>query len=459
MESYLAIAFIENVDIASNGEFATDLNKLSVHQVIIIAVVTPLVQRSGLILVSFCLWVSTNYLILVDFPSILYNLTIRNKEISIFFTPYCLLHNSFLEMANTGYTLPVFAVASAKAAFLHLQNPLEMISEVSLDLLPDRAKIPVQQVANIDADSALAITLSDPGDNLDLTRNTPIWAYVKWQERQTEPLILEAGEGLGKTASGDPAIYRYARRLFEANLLPLIPADKTITISIILPEGRQLAQRTSNEAFGILEGLSLLGTSGISQPLSTEEHLEELRHNLQIVVQNRKDLVFCIGSHGIHIAQSLGIPENAIAQTGNWVGPLLVEAGLRSANSVLLLGYQGKLIKLAGGIFNTSSHLADAKLEIISAAVVKAGGSLETVQAVLDTKTADEAYKLLVEMGLAAPVFYILAETISQKAQKYVQKYGNVSLKIGVVLFDRQGKIIAQTAIATELIAQLKLAK
>ncbi|HAN73506.1 MAG TPA: cobalt-precorrin-5B (C(1))-methyltransferase [Planktothrix sp. UBA8407] len=362
-------------------------------------------------------------------------------------------------MANTGYTLPVFAVASAKAAFLHLQNPLEMISEVSLDLLPDRAKIPVQQVANIDADSALAITLSDPGDNLDLTRNTPIWAYVKWQERQTEPLILEAGEGLGKTASGDPAIYRYARRLFEANLLPLIPADKTITISIILPEGRQLAQRTSNEAFGILEGLSLLGTSGISQPLSTEEHLEELRHNLQIVVQNRKDLVFCIGSHGIHIAQSLGIPENAIAQTGNWVGPLLVEAGLRSANSVLLLGYQGKLIKLAGGIFNTSSHLADAKLEIISAAVVKAGGSLETVQAVLDTKTADEAYKLLVEMGLAAPVFDILAETISQKAQKYVQKYGNVSLKIGVVLFDRQGKIIAQTAIATELIAQLKLAK
>ncbi len=362
-------------------------------------------------------------------------------------------------MANTGYTLPVFAVASAKAAFLHLLNPLEIISEVSLDLLPDRATIPVQQVANIDADSALAITLSDPGDNLDLTRNTPIWAYVKSQERQTEPLILEAGEGLGKTASGDPAIYRYARRLFEANLLPLIPENKTITVSIILPEGRQLAQRTSNEAFGILEGLSLLGTSGISQPLSTEEHLEELRQNLQIVVQNRKDLVFCIGSHGIHIAQSLGIPENAIAQTGNWVGPLLVEAGLRGANSVLLLGYQGKLIKLAGGIFNTSSHLADAKLEIISAAVVKAGGNLETVKAVLDTKTADEAYKLLVEIGLAAPVFEILAETISEKAQKYVQKYGNVSLKIGVILFDRQGKIIAQTAIATESINKFQLEK
>lgn len=378
---------------------------------------------------------------------------------SILFTLYSLLPNPFPEMARTGYTLPVFAVASAKAAFLHLQNPLESISEVSIDLLPDCATIPVQQVAKINANSALAITLSDPGDNLDLTRHTPIWAYVQWQERQSEPLILAAGEGLGKTASGDPAIYSYARRLFDANLLPLIPVDKTIAVSIILPEGRQLAKRTSNEAFGILEGLSLLGTSGISQPLSTEEHLEELRHNLQIKVQNRPDLVFCIGSHGINIAQSLGIPEAAIVQTGNWIGPLLVEAGLRGATSVLLLGYQGKLIKLAGGIFNTSSHLADAKLEIISAAVVKIGGNLETLRAVLDTKTADEAYKILVEMGLALPVFNTLAQTISQKAEAYVQKYGNVSLKIGTVLFDRQGKIITQSAIATQLIEQLQLEK
>jgi cobalt-precorrin-5B (C1)-methyltransferase len=358
-------------------------------------------------------------------------------------------------MARTGYTLPVFAAAAAKAAFLHLQNPLETLSEVSLDLLPDSATIPVQQVANLDENSALAITISDPGDNLDLTRNTPIWAYVKCQERESEPLILTGGEGLGKTAAGEPAIYQYARRLFDANLLPLIPENQTLTVSIILPEGRQLAQRTSNEAFGILAGLSLLGTSGISQPLSTEEHLAELRQKLQIVVQKHQDLVFCIGSHGMNIAQQLGIPESAIAQTGNWIGPLLVEAGLRGANSVLLLGYQGKLIKLAGGIFNTSSHLADAKLEIISAAVVQAGGNLATVEAVLGAKTADAANKILAEQGLESPVFSALAETICEKAQRYVHKYGNVPLKIGTVLFDRQGKIIAQSAIAPELIAQI----
>ena len=355
-------------------------------------------------------------------------------------------------MARTGYTLPVFAVAAAKAALLHLQSS-DHLAQVTLDLLPDSAEIPIQQVAALDAQSALAITLSDPGDNLDLTRDTPIWAWVRLSPRQAEALILEAGEGLGKTAAGDPAIYSYARRLFDANLLPLIPADYTLTVSIILPEGRRLAQRTSNAAFGVLEGLSLLGTSGISQPLSAADHLEEFRVALQTQVVEHPNLTFCLGSNGMQVAERLGIPAAAVVQTGNWIGALLVEAGLRGAESVLLLGYQGKLIKLAGGIFNTSSHLADAKLEILSAAVLRTNGGLETAQAVLAAKTADAAYKMLLELGRAESVFDLLTQQISSRASQYVQKYADRSLKIGTVLFDRQGTVISRDKIADELIA------
>lgn len=367
-------------------------------------------------------------------------------------------------MARTGYTLPVFAVASAKAALLHLQSNATPPA-VTLDLLPESqpssAEILIQQVARLDATSALAVTISDPGDNLDLTRNTPIWAWVKCTFRdacpgsplQSQALILEAGEGLGRTAAGDAAIYSYARRLFNANLLPLIADDQTATVSIILPEGRQLAQRTSNEAFGILEGLSLLGTSGISQPLSAADHLESLRAALQVKVQAHPHLVFCLGGNGMQVAKRLGIPDEAVVQTGNWIGALLVEAGLRGAQSVLLLGYQGKLIKLAGGIFNTSSHLADAKLEIISAAVVQAGGNLTAVKAVLEAPTADAAYQMLVATGLAEAVFEILGQRISQRGASYVQKYGNVKLRVGTILCDRQGQIISQDAEAIELLA------
>jgi len=363
-------------------------------------------------------------------------------------------------MARTGYTLPVFAVAAAKAALIHLEEATHPLSEVEIDLLPGAADIPIQQVAALDKASALAITLSDPGDNLDLTRNTPVWAWVKLSQRQEQALILAAGAGLGRTVDG-PAIYRYAQRLFDANLLPFIPVDKTATVCIIFPEGRQLAQRTSNEAFGILEGLALLGTSGISEPLSAADHLEDFRIILRDKVKGCANLVFCIGSNGQQVAQRLSIPEKAIVPTGNWIGALLVEAGLQSAESVLLIGYQGKLIKLAAGIFNTSSHLADAKLETIGAAVVLAGGDLQAVKAVLSAKTADAAYKRLVELKLAETVFELLAQKISQKAQDYVQKYANRCLKVGTILFDRMGEIISQDESALELVetSYLKLPK
>lgn len=358
-------------------------------------------------------------------------------------------------MARSGYTLPVFAVAAAKAAWLHLQSQ-SIDRHIEVDLLSQKATIEIQQVACLDAESALAVTLSDPGDNLDLTRNTPIWAKVQAGPRQAEPVILAAGEGLGKTTAGDPAIYRFARQLFETNLLPLIPSDRTLTVTLIFPEGRQLAQRTSNEAFGILEGLALLGTSGISQPLSAEEHLAEFQKALQAKVVDHPHLIFCIGSNGMQVAQRMGLPETAIVQTGNWIGALLVEAGLRGARSVLLLGYQGKLVKLAGGIFNTSSHLADAKLEIIAATVAQVGGQLTDIQAVLANKTADAAHQTLIERELATPVFESLAHQVSQRATAYVQKYANTALTVGTILFDRKGQVIAQDASAIDLVQQLQ---
>jgi cobalt-precorrin-5B (C1)-methyltransferase len=347
-------------------------------------------------------------------------------------------------MARSGYTLPVFAVAAAKAALLHLKDESSN-GRVSLDLLPDTADISIEQVARLDDRTALAVTVSDPGDNLDLTRHTPIWAWVRTIDRQSEALILEAGEGLGRTEAGMPAIYSYARRLFEVNLSALIPVDRTAIVRIILPEGRQLSRRTSNEAFGILEGLSLLGTSGIAQPLSAADHLTEFSLILQEKVKNTPHLVFCIGSNGMRVAAKLNISDTRIVQTGNWIGALFVEAGLRGAKSVLLLAYQGKAIKLAGGIFNTSSHIADGKLEIIAAAVAEVGGDLEAIKVVLGAKTADAAYQSLVGLGLAARVFEFLAQKIGQKATAYIQKYADTTIEVEVILFDRQGKIIANT--------------
>ncbi|MGL6339593.1 MAG: cobalt-precorrin-5B (C(1))-methyltransferase, partial [Waterburya sp.] len=166
----------------------------------------------------------------------------------------------------TGYTLPVFACASAIAALRHLQQDL-IQDTVTVNLIkPDQiVDITVEQVAKIDEYSAIAITRSDPGDHLDLTRNTPVWAKVSLAKTSSvEQITIEGGEGIGRQSQyqNQAAIYSYAQELITTNLQPLLDPDENITVTIILPEGQRLAQRTSNEAFGVLEGLSLLGTTG-----------------------------------------------------------------------------------------------------------------------------------------------------------------------------------------------------
>ncbi|MFN5726531.1 MAG: cobalt-precorrin-5B (C(1))-methyltransferase, partial [Pseudanabaena sp.] len=146
---------------------------------------------------------------------------------------------------KSGYTLPVFAIAAAKAAICAIQK--QNTASVELDLLESGSGIvEIAQSAIIDDNTAIAIAISDPGDNLDLTAGTPIWAWVKLESSTGEErIILEAGEGLGRTSRGQPAIYQLARNLAEANLLHLLPDHLSARIRFILPEGRALAKRTS----------------------------------------------------------------------------------------------------------------------------------------------------------------------------------------------------------------------
>ena len=346
---------------------------------------------------------------------------------------------------KSGYTLPVFAIAAAKAANLTLQK--ELVQSVNLDLLESgKGEIAIAQSAIIDENTALAIAISEPGDNLDLTAGTPVWAWVQLEnstdENPQSRLILEAGEGLGRTATGEPAIYQLAKNLGERNLLPLLPPNIIARIRFILPEGRSLAKRTSNAAFGILEGLSLLGTSAISKPLSVEDKLEEFRKDLQTKAKISHKITFYIGANGYQVAQNLGFPTSQLVQTANWIGAMLVEAALLGITSITLIGYHGKLLKLAGGIFNTSSHLADARIDILVRAAVHENLPLELIQAIERSPTAESVQKLLVEHGCDRVMFQYLTAQITQRATAYVQKYADIQIEIKTILCDRLGRLV-----------------
>ncbi len=414
---------------------------------------------------------------------------------------------------RSGYTLPVFATASAIAALQCLQQATidrdksftlatacrqaqcELCPIVIVDLIipPQQVEISIEQSALINSNMALGVTLSDPGDNLDLTRDTPVWAVVEWADpSQVEKIVLLGGEGVGKQSNLDnlPAIYSYAQQLLQANLAPLLAPEQKIQVTIILPEGRVLATRTSNAAFGVVEGLSLLGTSGISQPLSApgqlEACLEELREKgargrggagawergsvgawghgsagAREYDEVELPLVFCIGENGLDLAQRMGIGREQIIKTANWLGPLLAEAGILGVPKLLLFGYHGKLIKLAGGIFHTHHHLADGRLEILVAAAARMGLPAVELAGMFDCGTAEDVLKYLSEIDRTCgsswvkQIYGYLTDRIDDRSQQYIYSQSQQSVSVGSVLFDRQRQVIATSPIGATLLTQL----
>jgi cobalt-precorrin-5B (C1)-methyltransferase len=376
----------------------------------------------------------------------------------------------------------VFACASAIAALRWLLESPATLAEVTVDLLepPQTVKIPIEQVARLSSTSALAITRSDPGDNLDLTRDTPIWAVVMLQSEPSDgskaDIQIHGGEGIGRYTSGElsndgtaqihpprtyPAIYTYATRLIEGNLRQWLPAGNHIQVTIILPEGRSLAERTSNAAFGVVEGLSLLGTSGIAQPLSAPGQLELYRQELRQRQASYDGLVFCIGENGLDLAKQIGIAPDRLIKTANWLGSMLVEAGLQGVKTILLFGYHGKLIKLAGGIFHTHHHVADGRQEILAAHCAKLGLPTSEIQQVLASPTTEAALGHLraldakIDGNWVRTIYGSIAEAIDHRAQTYTYTHSNASVQVGSILFDRDRQVIVQSQIGAKILPQI----
>lgn len=365
-----------------------------------------------------------------------------------------------------GYALPVFACASAMAALQKLLSPGGTVQAVELDLVkPEQTvEIPIEQAAALPGGAALAISRSDPGDNLDLTRNTPVWAWVCWGEAdQVDRVNIEGGEGLGRQIHRDnqPAVYAYAQTLLRTNLERLLPADKTLRVTIILPEGRSLALRTSNAAFGVVDGLSLLGTSGISEPLSAPGQLEAFRQDLRDRANQFDMLAFCVGENGLQRALTLGIDQDRRIKTGNWIGPLLVEAALCGVGGILLLGYHGKLIKLAGGIFHTHHYVADGRQEILSAIAAAEGLPTAEVQRVLQAETVEAGLAHLRQLDQTpqaewvARIYATLVTRIDERAIAYIQQNADRTIQVGSAVFDRQRQIVAMSDRGSALLQSL----
>ena len=352
-----------------------------------------------------------------------------------------------------GFSLPLWVVASAKAAVKKLlEIPFENYEFIKINNNNDIKKIRIHSASFINGnEAALAITFVNSGLDLDLTNNLEIWTVAsfirvkKFEKNQKDIIDLIPGYGVGiDSKTGKICISNFAKEIIELNLLDIIPEDCKLRLEIIFPKGKFLAERTSNKSFGIVEGLSIIGTTAETHVSASPEQLKYVFDELDqvISVTSTDSIAFVIGENGLDLAQKIGIPF-PIIKVGNWVGPLLVHAATKKLKKILLFGYYGKLIKLAGGIFHTHNHLADARIEILVYLAVKEKLPLKVIHSFMYSQTIDEAIKIVegYNIELAKNLIFQISNYVEIRSTEYIQKYISSEIKIGVALFDRERKI------------------
>ncbi|WP_413678882.1 cobalt-precorrin-5B (C(1))-methyltransferase CbiD [Prochlorococcus sp. MIT 0916] len=359
-----------------------------------------------------------------------------------------------------GFTLPVWLVAAAKSATKILLGNKFQDTEI-IELLNNEKSItvPISSAALLDnGERSLSVTHCQSGLALDITRGLQIWAYVQFIKASPKLetidengfpdwLDFHAGYGVGKFEStGKPCISSFACDLLRINLYPLLPESCSMKLEVVLPDGKDRALKTSNQSFGVVDGLSLIGTQAEVQISASPEQLKKCKENLlNKCSESTFDgcVTFVIGENGMDLALNFGIPKQQIIKTGNWLGPLLVAAAENGVKKLLIFGYHGKLVKLSGGVFHTHHHLADGRIEILTSIAVREGISSDLIKLISNSTSVENAL-LALELDNPDDVALIwgrMAKEIEIKSQSYVNRYLSSSMKIGSVLFDRKRQI------------------
>ena len=222
------------------------------------------------------------------------------------------------------------------------------------------------------------------------------------------------------------------------NLSDKVPEGKVAKISISIPKGKEIAKKTMNPKLGIVGGISILGTTGIARSMSSEAYKNSIVTQIDVAIaSNISDLVFVPGNIGEKLAlKQLNITEEQVIQTGNFVGFMFEEAVKRGITKFIYFGHIGKLIKVAGGIFDTKHAVADGRREIMVTHAALCGVDKQNLQKLFDSKTTDDMMSILDELGVSLEVSNSIALAIHDRC---MQRF---DLDLTVILVDMEGNYL-----------------
>lgn len=347
------------------------------------------------------------------------------------------MHNKKGRPLRRGFTTGTCAAAGAKAAarllFAKIAGKRALPArEVSVSLPRGAAvKIKIKQ-ASASGMVASATVVKDAGDDPDVTNNADIIAEVKYlrPNKARASVKILGGKGVGavtrpglKIAPGNPAINPVPRRMIKKAVLEEALAagvTPSVSVTISVPKGEELAKKTLNPRLGITGGISILGTTGIVEPMSLSAYRHSISAALDVAVATgQSKAVLSTGRSSELIAErTLKLPETAYILTGDHMGFALKEAAKREAiKKITVAGQFGKFSKLAAGHFET--HCSDCSVDValLSEFCAAHGINAEIAGRIRLANTARQAYFILKEAGLD-PILKALCEKVRKNAAK-----------------------------------------
>ena len=386
-----------------------------------------------------------------------------------------------------GYTTGSCATAVSKAAvYMLLTN--EKIDTVNIDT-PKGIYLSIPVVSseikkNEDTGEIYSICSveKDGGDDIDATNGIEIFAKATWvyedeidkSEKnfsfEGDGFYVFSGNGVGiitkkglSVEPGRPAINPVPQKMIAKEVESILKASgenvlndknsldnrkKVIKITIFIPKGEEVANKTFNPRLGIVGGISIIGTSGIVEPMSDDGWKKSLSIELNMKKELGMDKIILVpGNHGeSFISDRIG-ENSSVVRTSNFLEYMLMEAKRMGFKKILLAGHIGKFIKLSAGIFNTHSKVADARNEILIANLALMGASTELVRKIDSCLTTEEATDIVYENGFGE-VFDIICEKCKKRAEMHVDN----EIEIEVFIFKMDKTVLGKSKNAEEML-------
>ena len=371
-----------------------------------------------------------------------------------------------------GITTGTCSAAAAQAAAMQLLLGVESHAVTLRTPKGMTVSVPVYLLES-DSRKASYKVVKDSGDDPDVTNGTDVCVtveYVKQRVReQTDGsrdrscaftsesfpyLTLDGGIGIGRVmkegleqAVGQAAINRVPRQMIFAAVADVCEKANVcepLHITVWMPEGETLAKRTFNPKLGIEGGLSVLGTSGILEPMSEQAIVATIETEIrQLHAVGEEKVLVTPGNYGqAYASEYLGLDLAKSVKSSNYIGDTIDLAISYGMKDFLLVGNIGKLVKLAAGIFNTHSKVADGRGEIFAVHAAMAGAEAKVVQEIYDCINTDRMLDVVEREGLREAVM----QSILAAIEKHVAGRIGDAMRFGVIVFSEKYGYLGQTS-------------